>query len=365
MSDKKNIFIHIPKTGGTTINCVMQKTQWQTTPDFNYRHIIYETKRSNSADIFDPSTNSKYLDYNLFTMLRDPVDRLISEYYFIKDRAEFMSLLKPIPKTFKHYIQNKQTQNYMIGFLLGRKMYDDRYVSEKDLDTVLKTIEQLNIHVGIFDDFERSMQYFSSITGIAWPKKVEIKRKTINRPADESISTDLKNLIRENNKLDSRLYEEMKNLFSEKSFNVKKSIRFTGDEYDYIMKYTQRFNLLQLEMQELDYIKRNRDFFDKLNKRLHSLLRPDEGRAYVRLWNDFFIKSCKKAYSGKPLITFFSQLENEQEELAVTKKISKILNAELQRNKSDYSQRLLYEEKNLDLKLRSSKKSLWSIFKLK
>ena len=49
----KNIFIHIPKTGGTTINCIMNKTEWQTTPDFYYRHIIYETKKSNTEDIFD------------------------------------------------------------------------------------------------------------------------------------------------------------------------------------------------------------------------------------------------------------------------------------------------------------------------
>ena len=71
-----------------------QKAAWQTTPDFHYRHIIYDTKRSNSKDIFNPSNYDKYLEYNLFTMLRNPVDRMISEYYFMKDRAEFMNMLK-------------------------------------------------------------------------------------------------------------------------------------------------------------------------------------------------------------------------------------------------------------------------------
>ena len=94
----ENIFIHIPKTGGTTLNCVIQKTAWQTTPDFHYRHIIYDTKRSNSKDIFNPSNYDKYLEYNLFTMLRNPVDRMISEYYFMKERAEFMNMLKPKPR---------------------------------------------------------------------------------------------------------------------------------------------------------------------------------------------------------------------------------------------------------------------------
>ncbi|HLT52868.1 MAG TPA: sulfotransferase family 2 domain-containing protein, partial [Flavobacteriaceae bacterium] len=148
-----NIFIHIPKTGGTTINCAINNTQWQTVPDFNYRHIIYETKRSNSGDIFNPVNYSKYENYNIFMILRHPVDRLISEYYFINKRTEFMSELKSVPKNFESYIANKQTQNYMVGFLLGKKMFDTDLVTKDDLELVINTIRNLNIKVGIFEEF--------------------------------------------------------------------------------------------------------------------------------------------------------------------------------------------------------------------
>ena len=160
----KNIFIHIPKTGGTTINCVINKSEWQTEPDFNYRHIIYETKRSNSGDIFNPMKNEEYANYQIFTMLRNPVDRLISEYYFIKDRSEFMSMLNPLPRNLAEYAKHRQTANYMLGFLLGKRMYDTDPVDENDLEMVLNTIQHLPIRVGFFEEYEQSMKSFSSIT---------------------------------------------------------------------------------------------------------------------------------------------------------------------------------------------------------
>lgn len=118
---KENIFIHIPKTGGTTINTSMQGSSWAMEPNFYYRHIVLKEKRSNSADIFDPANCEKYQGYNIFMMVRDPIDRLISEYYFLKERKNFMDLLRKQPRDFNDYILNPQTQNYMTGFLCWQK----------------------------------------------------------------------------------------------------------------------------------------------------------------------------------------------------------------------------------------------------
>ena len=192
---KENIFIHIPKTGGTTINCVINKSEWQTKPDFHYRHIIYESKRSNTTDIFNPLNYDKFKRYNIFMLLRNPIDRIISEYYFIKDRPEFMNLLKPIPKNLTSYIKNKQTRNYMVGFLVGKRMYDEDIVNEEDLNLAVNTIDSLNIKVGIFDYYKASLNYFSSITKIKIPKKIDVKRITLNRPKIEDVSEEIKELI--------------------------------------------------------------------------------------------------------------------------------------------------------------------------
>ena len=116
MTADKPIFIHIPKTGGTSINCMMQNTEWQTTPDFHYRHLIYETKRSNCGDMFTELGKEKFREYYIFTMLRHPVDRLVSEYYFLRQHPEFMALLSREPRDFDEFITLPETANYMLKF---------------------------------------------------------------------------------------------------------------------------------------------------------------------------------------------------------------------------------------------------------
>ena len=94
------IFIHIPKTGGTTINSAMNETYWQTKPGYNYRHILSD-KSSNSGDIFLKKNKKKYQNDKIFMMLRHPVDRLISEFYFINGaiylvKTDFLLLKKKL-----------------------------------------------------------------------------------------------------------------------------------------------------------------------------------------------------------------------------------------------------------------------------
>jgi Sulfotransferase family len=324
----KNIFIHIPKTGGTTINCIMNKTEWQTTPDFNYRHIIYETKKSNSEDIFDPVNYDEYMGYNIFMILRDPIDRLISEYYFIKDRQEFLSLIQPVPRNFKQYVLSRQTNNYMIGFLVGKRMFDKNLVNNEDLELVLDTINNLNINVGIFESYSKSLSYFSSITGIKWPKNIDIKRITLNRPSIDQVSEEIKELIKKNNSLDFKLYNYCLEKFEENSKNLEpnKSFVFKGNKYDYVLKYTQRFNLLEIGLRDKSFLQKNYQFFQDLNLYLHRQLRVKDGKYYVNLWNDCFISTISKTYPNKPLSTRLNKLSDENEPLEKTIEICNILN---------------------------------------
>ena len=299
---KSNIFIHIPKTGGTTINCAMNNSEWQTTPDFNYRHIDYKTKRSNSADIFNPLKYELYEQHNIFMLLRHPIDRLLSEYSFIKTRPEFMNLIKPTPKDFDSYVKSKQTQNYMIGFLVGKRMYDTSFVNRDDLELVKNAIRNINIKVGIFEQYEASLSYFSEYSNLKWPKKIDIKRITLNRPTVADISEETKLLILKNNVLDLDLYQYALDIFNSKIKNISnKKVQFKGNKYDYVLKFTQRFNILETTLTSLDFLKTNPLFFEKLNNHLHHVIRVKDGKNYVALWNKAFINALKNSFSNTSL----------------------------------------------------------------
>jgi hypothetical protein len=61
-------------------------------------------------------------------MLRNPVDRLISEYYYIRKNSIFMDLLSPPANSFLDYVSNPQTANGMLKFLHGKRIYSsDNY----------------------------------------------------------------------------------------------------------------------------------------------------------------------------------------------------------------------------------------------
>jgi hypothetical protein len=280
----------------------MNNSYWQTKPDFNYRHIDYKTKRSNSADIFNPLKYELYEQHNIFMLLRHPIDRLLSEYSFIKTRPEFMNLIKPTPKDFDSYVKSKQTQNYMIGFLVGKRMYDTSFVNRDDLELVKNAIRNINIKVGIFEQYEASLSYFSEYSNLKWPKKIDIKRITLNRPTVADISEETKLLILKNNVLDLDLYQYALDIFNSKIKNISnKKVQFKGNKYDYVLKFTQRFNILETTLTSLDFLKTNPLFFEKLNNHLHHVIRVKDGKNYVALWNKAFINALKNSFSNTSL----------------------------------------------------------------
>ncbi len=176
--NKKVIFIHIPKTGGVSIGDALLQTSWfkLTEP----RHLTAATlKERMGAETF----NNNFI----FTMVRNPWDRLVSAYYFLQFGATDIGLhahsaseafKKLAFSSFENFIErlyndNKNEQNI---YWAKDKTISANLHTKKQVNWVFsKDGECLINYIGRFHRFKESLKELTSICG-----QTELKYKEIN-----------------------------------------------------------------------------------------------------------------------------------------------------------------------------------------
>ena len=219
-------FIHIPKTGGSTFTNLLRETLSPNNKSLSHfikeieteeikieiLHIQFQhpERLSMCGDIFKQP--DKYINHKIFTIIRHPVDRIISEYNFQKytlRNGPKIRRLKPIPDTLEEYIENKGTWNYQLSFLLGEGLIPINKPTEEDLKNVIDCFEKLNINVGVTDKYVNFLNLFEKNTGIELNKNVSILKKSV-KSTETKISEELRNKIIKYNDLDYQLYNYAK-----------------------------------------------------------------------------------------------------------------------------------------------------------
>lgn len=310
MLKETQIFIHVPKTGGTTLNCTLHGTDIPQDPSFNYRHIALGTQLSNSGDIFNPLKYDKYQAYKIFMLLRHPVDRILSEYYFIKERDMFFSKLNPKPKNFEDYALQSQTANYVVSFLLGNEIYGKKRPSTEDLDLVINGIKNLGITVGIFEHFQKSLDLFQKEVGIKWPKTIHNKRVTIIRPDREKVSEKLALKILKHHDLDFALYNYAKSNFDAIDGLNENVVKFKRNRYDYILTYTNNHFVLDMVIKGHPFIKFHQQYFNDL-RRFLSTSNLQSGNEYLKQWKGAVFSALRENDLAPDLNKLLNTFENK------------------------------------------------------
>ncbi|MBM7573681.1 sulfotransferase family 2 domain-containing protein [Aquibacillus albus] len=202
-------FLHIPKTGGKTLWNLLSKQQ----------DDIFVWHNRFFKELQKP--------ISFFTMLRDPVDRVISYYYYLRryERSSLYYKVKDMSlQEFVDYVQNEEIENKpykkkdMRNIRYRNVNLATRYISGGDPEDLEKAKKNINNHfsfVGFTDMYVESLFFLKKI--FDWEfSSIPKKNQTKNRPKLDEIPKEIIKSIEHVNQHDIELYKWAKKNFIKK-----------------------------------------------------------------------------------------------------------------------------------------------------
>lgn len=230
-NDQALIFLHLPKCAGTTLNRIIE---WEYNPMrvFSIDPVLFlwsyqklnrwPAKRLAKMQVFKghmPFGIHKRLPqpYTYITFLRDPVERVISAYYFARNyllhpKHRWISKL-----TLEEYARVSPNHNVQCKYLSGRPFVGDFHAGDCNaemLETAKENLDRYFSLVGITERFDEGLAILKIIFGWEIAKYANFN-VTKSRQAKTSLPAATVELIADRNKYDMALYEYASTIFGQ------------------------------------------------------------------------------------------------------------------------------------------------------
>lgn len=230
-------FTHIPKTSGTTFfqsSVVPNIPKDQIYEVASIRQVLTDrlTHRLRTDELNVISGHFKYGMHHLFpgqpryiVFLRDPIDRAVSFYYFIKD-SNASIYRHPIRDyadsvSIEEFYQNPRFSNMICQHIAGYKishiyqfLSQNKSIQKRLLATASAHLFNRYDTYGLLEQFEASRLLLCNRLSLnAVDKDLKKQKKTGQRPQVEDLSSRTLSALKASHEMDLELYEQAKSNF--------------------------------------------------------------------------------------------------------------------------------------------------------
>lgn len=215
------VFVHIQKTAGKTLRQIFyrQYTRGHTRLVRNYFVAPEVSRRVVEGLAADPPKDLRVIHGHILfwpdiewpegtqflAMLRDPVERAISHYYWLRARSSRFR------KSFEEALTSGSVPDNLQTRVLSAQMPPFGETTDKMLDDALRSLDRLDV-VGLTARFDESFVLATRVLG--WRRMLYRKENvTPDRKPTDEISAKVVELIRKYNALDIELYRSASKQF--------------------------------------------------------------------------------------------------------------------------------------------------------
>ncbi len=217
------LFLHIPKTAGTTLNNILDENftrsrildlytedQHRALKEITYDEIEkHDLVRghvfiADYADILDGP-----VPFQVFTYLRDPVERVLSEYRFLKrwPKSHLYTYLNTHDVSLHEYVTSDcrelkhRGRNNMVNSLSGVKAGSE----EERVERAWHHLNERFVCFGLLEQFDESLLMLKRVMGLqsVFYEKQNVSAHSVDKP----VTKEEFDMICECNQMDLKLYE--------------------------------------------------------------------------------------------------------------------------------------------------------------
>ena len=222
---KPAVFLHIPKTAGTSIVHLARwhygRANWCSHGSFINKSPNEFIKTLFVSGHFGYEFASQFMQNRYsFTFLRDPVERILSSYYFCltRDPNEFPEYKLAQENSLDRYLELTLESKRLGVWNCQTRLLAHSWKSVPDftecelVDMATRHLHEFS-HVGFTETCDRDMKYIASALGMVGVKRLNRSNATKNRAKFGELPSYTKKLLERVSELDKHVYEYARTLF--------------------------------------------------------------------------------------------------------------------------------------------------------